>query len=83
MSHLLKVLLFAGVREALGCDTVSIRLDSGACVADLLTLLAGEHPEIAARRRSLGVAVNQALAPSDQVLKVGDEVALIPPLGGG
>lgn len=79
----LEVLLFAGVREALGRDRLSVQLDEGARVADLLWALAEAHPEIAARRGSLGVAVNQSLAPHGQRLASGDEVALIPPLGGG
>tara|TARA_R110002072_G_scaffold204684_4_gene362635 strand:+ start:346 stop:597 length:252 start_codon:yes stop_codon:yes gene_type:complete len=83
VSQQLEVLLFAGIREALGRDTLSVRLESGACVADLLALLAAEHPEIASRLGSLGVAVNQTLAPPATPLQEGDEVALIPPLGGG
>ena len=79
----LEVLLFAGVREALGRDRLPVQLDEGARVADLLCTLAEAYPEIARRRGSLGVAVNQSLAPTGQRLAQGDEVALIPPLGGG
>ncbi|MGE0706612.1 MAG: MoaD/ThiS family protein [Planctomycetota bacterium] len=75
--------LFAGVREALGRDSVPVRLEPGARVADLLAALAAEHPAIAARRGSLGVAVNLSLARAEDPLQPGDEVALIPPLGGG
>lgn len=83
VSQQLEVLLFAGIREALGRDTLSVRLEPGACVSDLMALLAERHPEIALRAGSLGVAVNQILAPPSTTVQPGDEVALIPPLGGG
>lgn len=80
----LEVKLFAGVREALGRESVRVRLEEAEPrVADLLDRLAAEHPEIERRRASLGVAVNQELALPKRALQAGDEVALIPPLGGG
>ena len=79
----LGVKLFASVREAVGAETVDVRLEPGARVADLLEQLARDHPEIASRKGSLAVAVNCQLARGDQELVEGDEVALIPPVGGG
>ncbi|MBX3467507.1 MAG: molybdopterin converting factor subunit 1 [Planctomycetes bacterium] len=79
----LEVHLFASVREAVGRDRVRVALDAPARAADLLDGLAREHPAIAAARRSLAVAVNQAIVGPDHALAPGDEVALIPPVGGG
>lgn len=84
MSLELEVKLFAGVREALGRESVRVRLEAAEPrVADLLERLAAAHPEIERRRASLGVAVNQELASPQRALRAGDEIALIPPLGGG
>ncbi len=79
----LAVQLFASVREAVGCDRVTVQLDPDARVGDLLDRLAAEHPAIARHRSSLAVAVNHEIAPADRSLRAGDEVALIPPVGGG
>lgn len=79
----LAVRLFASVREAVGADRVSVELDDDARVGDLLAALAAQYPEVARQRASLSVAVNQRIARADQRLAPGDDVALIPPVGGG
>ncbi len=79
----LGVKLFASVREAVGEEVVVVRLGEGANVADLLDDLAARYPEIGKRRASLAVAVNHEVARADRVLARGDEIALIPPVGGG
>lgn len=79
----LGVKVFAAAREALGVDTVSVSLGAGARVSDLLDALAVAYPDIARLRPSLAVAVNHEIARSERTLIAGDEVALIPPVGGG
>ena len=83
MSLELGVKLFASVREAVGSDTVTVALADGAQVSDLLDALAAQHPAIGAQRAALSVAVNHEIAPGERALSAGDEVALIPPVGGG
>ena len=77
------VKLFASVREAVGSDSVPITLEEGARVRDMMAALASDYPGIAAQRGSLSVAVNQEIVRGERVLLAGDEVALIPPVGGG
>jgi molybdopterin converting factor subunit 1 len=79
----IEVQLFAHVRQAVGRDRVRVTLDAGARAADLLDHLAREHPPIAVSRRSLAVAVNQEIVGPEHQVRSGDEVALIPPVGGG
>jgi molybdopterin synthase catalytic subunit len=79
----LGVRLFASVREAVGAEVVPVSLQEGGRVSDLLDALGAAHPEIASRRGALAVAVNHELAPLDRALSPEDEVALIPPVGGG
>jgi molybdopterin synthase catalytic subunit len=79
----LEVRLFAGLREAVGRDRVSVALAEGARVEDLVLALARAHAPLEKHRGRYAVAVNLAIAAPDQVLRAGDEVALLPPVGGG
>jgi molybdopterin synthase catalytic subunit len=78
-----QVKLFASLREAVGQEEVTLRLPPGASTGDLLDLLGARYPALAAQRRSLAVAVNMELCRPGRLLQAGDEVALLPPVGGG
>ena len=78
----MRVLLFAGLAEALGRR--ELELPDGSAppsVADLEAGLRAAHPALAGRR--FRVAVNRRYAPQDVRVQPGDEVALIPPVSGG
>jgi len=77
------ILLFAGLREAAGVDTLDIELPERATVADLLRELASTHEEIALQLAQCRVAVAQEFVGNDRVLDEGEEIALIPPVSGG
>jgi len=79
----LSVRLFAGLREAIGRERVSVRLRPGSRVSELLDVLANDHPQLARHRGRFAVAVNLEVAGQDRALVPGDEVALLPPVGGG
>lgn len=83
MSVELGVKLFAAVREAVGRDHLEVSLPAGSSARDLLDHLVAEYPAIGPWREGLGVAINLELARPDATLAAGDEVALIPPVGGG
>jgi molybdopterin synthase sulfur carrier subunit len=81
-----KILFFAGLREALGTGAESLALPSGVATAGALR----EH--LAARggvwsalatTKNLRVAVNQQMLGFDAAVKAGDEVAFFPPVTGG
>ncbi|GAC1316848.1 MAG: molybdenum cofactor biosynthesis protein MoaE [Thermoleophilaceae bacterium] len=73
-----RIRLFAILRERAGAREISIELPDGARVADALAGLGG-----LAEGLPLVMAVNREYAPVDQVLRAGDELALIPPVSGG
>jgi molybdopterin converting factor small subunit len=52
-------------------------------VADLIEQLKQEHPVLRAYTRFLSVAVNRAYVGMQTKLQDGDEVACLPPVGGG
>lgn len=78
-----EVLLFAQLREAIGCDHLSLQLPENATVRDALEVLAQRHEAIAAMRNTIAVAVDEQYQPSTARLREGCTIALIPPVSGG
>ncbi len=74
---------FAAVREAMGADTAVVELPAGATVADFMQHLRAMNPEVAAHLDGVMVAVNRKYVQPEHELHDGDEVALVPPVGGG
>jgi MoaE-MoaD fusion protein len=75
---LVRIRLFAILRERAGRDTLELELPDGARVRDALAAvddIAGGLP--------LVLAVNRAYADPDSPLTAGDELALVPPVSGG
>lgn len=73
------------LKESLGADAVACELPDGATVADLLDQLAAGYAAGRGRAdlRGIAVGVNAEYAAASQVLRDGDEVALLPPVSGG
>jgi molybdopterin converting factor subunit 1 len=76
------VLLFASYADALGRSALELALPAGATVADVMAGLAS-FPGADRLPPAPLVAVNERYATREQVLRPGDEVALIPPVAGG
>ncbi|MBO9350063.1 MAG: molybdopterin converting factor subunit 1 [Thermomicrobium sp.] len=74
---------FAIVRELLGRDREERDLPEGTTVGQLLAQLCESQPSLARLQRSMMVMVNRRYARPDQLLREGDEVALVPPVSGG
>lgn len=77
----MKALLFASYADAFGSAEVPLLLVAGSTVSDAVAAVRAKSPA-AIPARPL-VAVNERYASYDDVLKQGDEVALIPPVAGG
>jgi molybdopterin converting factor subunit 1 len=75
-----KVLYFGVLKESLGRVSEEVELAEGARVADLMARYENESSEW---MRSIAVAVNREYARGEDVLRDGDEVALLPPVSGG
>jgi molybdopterin converting factor subunit 1 len=79
-----RVLYFAGLRDAIGVAEENIALPPGVeTVGALCDHLAARHGAYAERRGFVRVARNEAFARDDERLADGDVLALIPPVAGG
>jgi molybdopterin converting factor subunit 1 len=76
------LLLFASYADALGVSSVDLELPRESTVGELLATIRS-HPGAERLPAKPLVAVNQAYAQLDSVVRDGDEVALIPPVAGG
>jgi molybdopterin synthase catalytic subunit len=75
---LIRVRLFAGLRERAGTDEVELELPHGARVADALAELTA-----ISNGTKVVMAINREYADEDAPLHEDDELALIPPVSGG
>jgi molybdopterin converting factor subunit 1 len=77
------VLYFGVLKDLVGHGRSEMNLAEGASVAELLEAHRGLAKGQEALWESIAVAVNQEYAKAGDVLKDGDEVALLPPVSGG
>jgi len=77
------VRLFALYRERAGLGELSLELDPGATVSQLIGEVRRIYPNLAPPTVDIVAAVNAEYAAPDLVLSDGDDVALIPPVSGG
>jgi molybdopterin converting factor small subunit len=78
-----RVIAFARIRELLGASESLLTLPNAACVRDAWSALAQRTPALRELSPSTRIARNGLLVPRDERLQDGDEIALLPPSGGG
>lgn len=78
-----RILAFAALREAIEDASCWLDLAPGARVREAWAELAHRYPQLDAFARSTRIARNGELAQLDDPLTDGDELALLPPVGGG
>jgi molybdopterin synthase sulfur carrier subunit len=86
MAMTVKVLFFAGLREALGVASETVTLSEEMATVGLLrdALAArGGNWSVLLSTRNLRAAVNQQMVGFEAPLQAGDEVAFFPPVTGG
>ncbi len=81
---IVRVLMFAGARDAVGAPQVEVQLPAQATVGDLKQALADQFPVLQMWLLSSSIAVDHRYAPGDSlVIDATNEIALIPPVSGG
>jgi molybdopterin converting factor small subunit len=78
-----RVLAFARLRELLGFGARELDLGAGATLDDLWRSLARDADGLQDMRSSTRFARNGELVTAGTALTEGDEIALLPPVGGG
>ena len=78
-----RVRFFAAPREAMGTEEIEMEIPAGTTAGELVDLLTQEYPILRAYTRFISVAVNRAYVGMQTTLRDGDEVACLPPVGGG
>lgn len=77
-----KVRFFGAAADLAG--TRETELPTGeTTLEELWSLLAERHPDLSPMRRNLAFAVNEEYARGDDLVRPGDEVAVLPPVSGG
>ena len=81
----ISVQLFAGLREVMESDLLTVNLDQDlVSVAALRQALETEYPKLKPYLSGVAIAVNEEYILSDESeLSDGDSVALVPPIAGG
>jgi len=77
-----RVLAFARLRELMAAE-ISLDVGAGSSVGDAWAALMREYPALSDFAETTRIARNGRLVTATEVLSAGDELALLPPVGGG
>ncbi|MGH7868620.1 MAG: molybdopterin converting factor subunit 1 [Candidatus Dormibacteraceae bacterium] len=80
---MIKVRLFARLREQAGIDCLELELHSAKTVAEVYDQLKLEYPALNSDLSAILPACNLEPAEWDRKVADGDEIAFLPPLSGG
>jgi len=83
---LIKIVLFANLRESLGISDVEISIEEVGRISDVIAQLSQMYGELwreTLTGEDILVAVNQNMVYDDHAVADGDEVAFFPPVTGG
>ncbi|MGA3267558.1 MAG: MoaD/ThiS family protein [Verrucomicrobiota bacterium] len=79
----MRVLFFAQLKDATGCDSIELPAPSPVDAAQLWSLLLKQFPQLSAHRAQVRLSRNWEYAAPDALFSDADEVALLPPVSGG
>ena len=77
------VLVFAGIRDGIGHDKLHLSFSNKATLNTLIQYMHQQYPTLSNHFLSSQFIVNCAIIDLEYILKDQDEVAILPPLGGG
>jgi sulfur-carrier protein len=80
---MLRVRYFASIREYTGLREEQVEVPEGSTAEALKRRVQRLHTSLKAQEANILVAVNGSFVEPKRVLKMGDEVALFPPVSGG
>lgn len=80
---IVKLLLFAAVRDMVGQDSLELSLETDSTVGQLRALLCADYPEAESLIEKSAVSVNHNYADDSATIPDQAEVGIIPPVSGG
>lgn len=84
MTYNWSIKLFAGLPERLGTSALNLQSETEQMsVAELKAAISADYPDHTALIQISFIARNHAYAAEDAILRVSDELALLPPVSGG
>lgn len=78
-----RVQFFAHLRDAAGVSESAAHVPEGGSVADLLTVLYGQYPQLRTWDGSILLGAGVEFVDRDYLLREGEEIAIMPPVQGG
>ena len=78
----LQILFFCIASELVCTNSLTIEIPTSANVSDLKILLVTKYPQLE-KMNSYAIAINEAYASNETILKENDVIAIIPPVSGG
>jgi molybdopterin synthase catalytic subunit len=79
----IRVLFFGVLKDLSGRATEILDLPERSTLADLLNQCVATTPELEQHLPGIAMSINHQFARASDILKTGDEVALLPPVSGG
>lgn len=77
------ILLFAGLREAVGANRVEVETFSGSTPQQIAITLAERYPRLRPHVATIAYAIDGEFVAADTQLTDAKELALLPPVSGG
>ena len=79
------VRLFANLKDLAGVESETIDCDEGINIEQLTSLIVDKMPGLKdiLETRRVFISINQEMAQKNDIVKDGDEIALLPPFSGG
>ena len=74
---------FSQLRDLAGATELDVDLAEGATIADLLEKIYEKRPALRAHDKTTLVGVGVEFVDRNYVIKLGDEISIMPPLQGG
>lgn len=81
--HQIQVRLFARAKELANSERISVESTGEMSVAELRLALAEQYPQLEPLSGQLLIAIDNAYAAEEQVVRPQQEVACFPPVSGG
>ncbi|MEC8644949.1 MAG: molybdopterin converting factor subunit 1 [Pseudomonadota bacterium] len=83
---MIKLVFFASLREALGCESLELEFEEPLRLSEMIKQVEekkGKHWGEVLAGESVKIAINKEIVVNDELLSDGCEVAFLPPVTGG